>query len=294
MTNERKNIVWIASYPKSGNTWFRLFLNSILNHEEGVIDINNTSNISPIASSRIIFDNIVGINSSDLNPEEIIELRPLVYQKLSSEQEQTIYIKTHDAWQKNESGKELFPKKITKGVIYIVRNPFDLAVSFANHLGVSISTSIKLINNNDTYLAGNMNKLSSQLSQHIGSWSEHFNSWIDNSGLNFFIMRYEDMLKQSVEVFGNALDFLSIKCHLNQIKLAIKNTSFNELQKQEISSGFKEKPIQANLFFNKGRMSYWREYLDDHSIKLIIENHFNTLKRLDYFNLLNIDYNQYI
>ncbi|HJX72016.1 MAG TPA: hypothetical protein VJ346_08695, partial [Bacteroidales bacterium] len=73
--NEQKKIVWLASYPKSGNTWFRIFLTNLLNHTNEPVDINNLYP-STIASSRSLFDEATGLESSDLTLDEIELLRP--------------------------------------------------------------------------------------------------------------------------------------------------------------------------------------------------------------------------
>ena len=278
----RKNIIWIVSYPKSGNTWFRLFLSSVFNPERNSIDINQIDSTALIASNRGVFDKLSGTNSSDLTKQEIYTIRPQVYKSISSEANETIYIKVHDAWQKNKDGIELFPSEITKGVILIVRNPFDIAISLTNHSGISIEKAINRLNDKDHCLDETQSRLPSQLYQYIGSWSEHFRTWVDHSGLNVLVVKYEDMLINPIPTFSRALEFLEIDIDIDQIRSSINKCSFENLQAQEKSVGFREKPIKSNLFFNVGKKDYWKDFLDDDAKNQIINFHSEILERLNY------------
>ncbi len=90
-------IVWLASYPKSGNTWMRAFLTALLKPDKEGLDINNLVP-STIASSRQLFDEMAGVSASDLLPEEIDRLRPAIYRQNAMESEELVYHKIHDAW----------------------------------------------------------------------------------------------------------------------------------------------------------------------------------------------------
>ena len=274
--------MWIASYPKSGNTWFRLFLSSLLNPEKESIDINNIDAVSLLASSRVLFDSISGINSSDLRVDEINAIRPEVYRIISSENNNTIYIKVHDAWQRNDSGDELFPSNITKGVVLLVRNPFDLTVSLSNHNGISLIEAANRLNDSNFSLSINPSKLNNQLQQLIGSWSEHFRSWVDRSNLNVFVMRYEDMLLKPYQTFSRALNFLDIKVDRSIIESSIRKCSFEILQQKEEESGFKEKPIISKRFFKMGKCYYYKKLLNEEITRILTINHMEILKRLEY------------
>ena len=132
MSEAKKNIVWLASYPKSGNTWFRIFLSNLFSDSPQAANINNL-NETTISSNRIIIDSYLGIHSSELTAEEIDKLRPQVFKRFSAEKEETAYIKTHEAWTLNSKGIPIFPEEITKGVLYIIRNPLDIAISYSFH-----------------------------------------------------------------------------------------------------------------------------------------------------------------
>ena len=134
-------IIWLASYPKSGNTWFRVFLTNLRREEDGPAQINKLNNRF-IASARAIFDDEAGIEASDLTPDEIDRLRPEIYTHLAEEAEEGLFMKGHDAYLSNDQNIRLYPKEATAGAIYIIRNPPDVVISFANHSGRSYDPAI--------------------------------------------------------------------------------------------------------------------------------------------------------
>lgn len=267
------NIIWLASYPKSGNTWFRIFLSNLLGEKEEAADINKITSTNGIASGRSIFDEICGIEASDLSFEEIDNLRPELYRIISGEAKKTIFLKVHDAYTFLENKNPIFPPNATKGVIYIIRNPLDMAVSYANHVGLSLQDSIMQMGENTNKFSKSKRKLSSQLRQKLLSWSNHVNSWTKAKGHNVHVMRYEDMKLAPIETFTAAVKFSGLNFNPDEILDAIQKSSFEELQKQEIEKGFKEKSPKSPCFFRKGEIGSWREELDEEQVHQILNNH---------------------
>ena len=139
-------MVWLASYPKSGNTWFRVFLNNLFSDSPLAVHINDLT-LTTISSNRSIIDSYLGLHSSELTAEEIDNLRPQVYERFSEEQEGAAYVKTHEAWTLNSRGNPIFTEEITKGVVYIIRNPLDIAISYSFHNNEPIDNTISILNN---------------------------------------------------------------------------------------------------------------------------------------------------
>ena len=107
-------IIWLASYPKSGNTWVRVLLTNYLRNGEAPADINRLDG-GPIASARLWFDEWAGIEASALDDKIIERLRPDVYRCMAIESTETLYMKAHDAWYRTDRGEPLFPPDITGG-----------------------------------------------------------------------------------------------------------------------------------------------------------------------------------
>ncbi len=277
----KKNIVWLASYPKSGNTWFRVFLTNLLSNSDNPADINNLYPTT-IASSRTLFDEATGLPSSDLTQDEIEKLRPRVYRYMSETSDEIIYHKIHDAWIILNEGTDLVPKEVTKGVLYFIRNPLDVAVSFAHHSATTIDKAIDMMNNHDFAFCSRETKLHNQTRQRLLTWSEHVASWIDQSGLPVKILRYEDMLNDPFEIFKQAVKFLHLPATDNKIKKALEFSSFEIVSHQEKENGFREKAAKSESFFRKGKSGDWQNVLTKEQIERIVSIHKNVMERFGY------------
>ncbi len=259
MIKSVRNIIWLASYPKSGNTWLRVFISNLMSESNEPVNINGIKR-TPIASGRSIFDSIAGVNSSDLSNQEIENLRPKVFYQLAEDSDEPLFLKVHDAWKLSPNGSPMFPENVSGGVIYIVRNPLDVAVSFGFHSSIKPEKMLENLNNESYSISGGKIKLKDQLQQILCSWSSHVKSWTEDSDLPCFVIRYEDMLDQPLSTFKGVVDFLDMGSSENEIIKAIEYSNFNILKEQEEKTGFKEKPIKANAFFRKGAYNQWIEH----------------------------------
>src|SRR5690554_5847280 len=152
-----KKIVWLASYPKSGNTWFRAFLSALLG--DGELNINEMKT-DGIFSSRGIFDSCTDLDSTYLRDEEIKVLLPDVFCNVAAEYEkERLFIKIHDAYTYNQFEQPIVPTQPSYGALYFIRNPLDIVASLANHNGSTIDQAITLMNNSKGCLARQRNNL---------------------------------------------------------------------------------------------------------------------------------------
>lgn len=283
LSKKKGGIVWLASYPKSGNTWFRIFLEALILQKDNPIDINNLQH-SKNANSRYTFEEISGVCSSELTNYEIDILRPIVYAYMAKESKSLSFLKVHDAWRKNVIGQSLFPREATNGVLYIIRNPLDVAVSLSYHASQSTAEMIDGLNNiNNTY-SFNPEKYFTQFQQVIYDWSGHVKSWVDLSGLPVHVIRYEDMLDDEIRSFSDAVHFLGLSCSEEEIINAIKRSTFTTLKEQEKARGFKEKPIEMKSFFRTGKHNNWSEYLSNIEVSRIVNKHAEVMKRFGYLD----------
>jgi len=281
MAKDLKKIVWLASYPKSGNTWFRVFLSNLLSEKEVPVSINELHS-TPIASSRVLFDNYAGTSSSDLSNEEIEELRPEIYRREAMEAGETIFHKVHDAWGLTPSGKPAFPPDVTKGVIYFIRNPLDVTVSFAFHNKKQPTEMVEKVNDPEHAFCGRPEKLHNQLMQRLLDWSGHVKSWVDDSGLPVLVIRYEDMLTDTYNTFKKGMRFAGIDKTDSEIETAIMKSSLERLKEMEQEEGFKEKPIGMESFFRSGRQESWKEFMDREDAGQLVKKHRVFMERFGY------------
>lgn len=278
-----KEIIWLASYPKSGNTWFRAFLANLRSESEEPSKINELRG-APIASSRGTFDDTIGIESSDLTSDEIDRLRPRLYEHLAQDFEETQFMKVHDAFTKNPDGLPLFPDSVTKGAIYLIRNPLDVAVSLAHHSGTDYRKSIEKMGNSEYALCSRPNKLHNQLRQRLLSWSEHVQSWIDEPAFPVCVIRYEDLKLRPLETFENAIAFAGLDYNQAKIPQSVERSRFEELQRQEDRDGFRERSPRSERFFRKGEVGSWREELDADLAVDLIRTHREVMVRFGYLD----------
>lgn len=281
MPGIKKNMVWLASYPKSGNTWFRIFLSNLFSESPGAVHINELTETA-ISSNRSIMDNYLGIHSSELTTNEIDRLRPEVFRSYSKEKEGLAYIKTHEAWTVNSRDEPIFPEEVTKGVIYMIRNPLDIVISYSHHNNESIDLTISRINNADSKLCAAKDVLYMQTEQRIKSWSDHVSSWTKGSGLPLCLIRYEDMLQDPLNTFKSAVDFLNLSYGEAEISDAINYSSFQSLKAMEARDGFKEKGINTKVFFRKGQSNEWKTGLSKAQMREIVSNHEVIMKQYGY------------
>jgi aryl sulfotransferase len=279
-----QRLVWLASYPKSGNTWVRLFLTAYSHPEREEVDIN-TVDVSLHAGNRDLFDRVIGLEASDLTPAEIERFRPDVYRQLAAEAEEAeepLFIKVHDRWRRTPTGGSLFPPEITAATIYIVRDPRAVAPSYANHYGISIDEAIDQMATPDNTISKPLDRLPSQLPQSRGSWSQHVTSWLDQTELPVHLVRYEDLHAAPEAQFAEILRLSGLPVAADQLTTALAQTRFERLQAQEEAASFRERPSSAERFFRKGQADSWREELTPAQIERIETDHGPVMARLGY------------
>lgn len=279
-----KGIVWLASYPKSGNTWFRTFLTNFLRDADAPAQINDLDG-GPIASARIPFDEAVGYDSGEMTFDEIDALRPEVYRQWAAEAEETMFCKIHDAYTFLPDGRPLIPVEATACALYFVRNPLDVAVSFAHHSAHdNHDRVIRQMGREQFSFCFTDAAETNQLRQKLLSWSSHVRSWIEAPGIRVLPIRYEDMKRQPEETFGAAVRFAGLPDDAARVRKAIEFSRFEELRRQEEKSGFGEKMPQAKSFFRKGETGSWREVLTPAQVAKIIADQGEMMRRFGYLD----------
>lgn len=193
-------------------------------------------------------------------------------------------MKVHDAYTYTESGEPIFPENISKGVIYIVRNPLDIVVSSKYHYNSSLYDIIEMMSNEDYMVCNDSNCIRIQLRQKFLSWSSHVKSWVRQQNIPVLLVKYEDMVVSTFSIFKEMVTFSGLEVSDEEINAAIDLVSFPNLQKQELENGFNERPSKSELFFRKGIIGNWKEELSSTQVNLIISNHSNVMGELGYID----------
>lgn len=281
------NIIWLASYPKSGNTWMRVFLTNYLRNADTPADINDLEFMG-MASNRDLFDTYAGIESSDLTHEEIYAARPAVYRLLaqdSSDSPELRFIKVHDAYTRLPDGCPLFPADATKGAIYIIRNPLDVAVSRRAHFNETLDQAVAGMANPKARFAATQRALRTQLRYTLGAWSSHVCSWLDSpTGFPVHVVRYEDMSQHPYDTFAQVLAFVGLPIQPVRLEQALRFSQFDTLQRQETAHGFRERPQPMARFFRSGKIGSWQEQLTAAQLAQIIADHGTVMRRFGYLS----------
>lgn len=275
----KKNIVWLASYPKSGNTWFRIFLTNLRSEKAVPVDINAIIT-DGIFSSKAIFEIATGVDASELKPDEADQLRADVFRYYSNRFDDFLFIKAHDAYTYLRDGKPIFPSDVSYGAIYFVRNPLDVAVSWAFHKGGNLEEADKNINTYTITAIGSTYK--NQLPQKITTWKEHVISWQSNQDIPILILRFEDMKNKPLETFKKAIQFLNWEYSDQEIEAAIEKSKFKNLKNQEQKKDFIEKQKGQSSFFRKGIVGDWKNHLTGQQIENILSYNASMMEKLGY------------
>lgn len=277
-------LVWLASYPKSGNTWFRVFLSNFLRDADTPVGINQLGD-GPMASERAAFDAAVGYDSSEMRADEIERLRPEVYLHQARTATETIYCKVHDACTRLPDGRPLIPPAATQCALYFVRNPLDICVSFAHHAGHEEFDRIirRMADPTHALFADHQHELN-QLPQKLLTWSGHVSSWTEAPGIRVRTVRYEDLKLKAEETFAAAVRFIGLSDDPERVQKAIAFSRFEELRRQEEASGFAEKQPQAQAFFRRGEIGSWRGVLSPAQAQRVIDDHREVMARMGYLS----------
>lgn len=251
-----RRIIWLASYPKSGNTWMRSLLAHYFMPPGKAPDINNLRNFTTADVRQDFYDTANGGPYKGTGLDDWMRVRDQALRLIAQSRPNHHFVKTHCQTIRLE-GQDIIPPEVTSGGIYLIRNPFDLAPSFARHQLADIDTAIERMCNPDTVMG-----TPTGIFEVLGRWDDHVHSWTSAPGLKRRVIRYEDLLlKPAREMRGLLEVFLGQKVDGAKLARAIKATAFDKMQKQEREQGFTEKPEGMANFFAKGQAGVWKDDL---------------------------------
>jgi len=284
--------IWLASFPKSGNTWTRTLISHALKPEPDESNINTLSGTNGIASQRGPFDNQTMIASGLLTIDEIETLRPAVHQNLAEdvafersmddEFDDSPFQKVHDAYTFNAAGESVLGgAKAASLAVLIMRDPRAVAPSLANHLNCSIDDAIAKMADSRFMFANSKRDQSNQLPQRLLSWGGFFESWYDQKDIPVHLIKYEDLSTQPVQVLMGLMEAAGRPITQDVAEHAVTLSDFSRIAAQEAKSGFREAP-KGRTFFRQGKADAWREELTEGQIETIEAAHAPVMRRLGY------------
>ena len=261
-------IIWLASYPKSGNTYVRAFLSAYYYSENGEFDFSLLSNIKQFPDKEFFDKKIESIEQASTEWESA--------QKKIIEDKKIKFFKTHNCLGVY-GNKSFTTSRQTLGGIYIVRDPRNVFSSLKNHFSMDDNEAMEMILDEKRGIMQDTGIYASYA--FISSWSRHFMSWINSSEFRRLIIKYEDLLENKYETFRDIIVFTNTLLNktegVNKKKLqkAIETTDFNILRNKEIEESL-DKSItpfkkwrnihkeNKNLFFNLGPENNWKNFLN--------------------------------
>ncbi len=281
-------IIWLASYPKSGNTYVRAFLSAYYFSDNGQFDFSQISNIDQFPHEKFF-------NKKINNFDEASKLWVPIQKKINQDKK-IRFFKTH-SFLGNYKGNEFTSPETTLGAIYIIRDPRNVFTSIKNHYSLDNEKALKMITDKTRSLMSNNGSHASLT--YISSWAENYLSWFRNNKFRRLFVKYEDLIENRYETFRDLIVFINTLMNnvegVNKLKLqkAIETTNFNVLKKKEMRETFdgsdssfknwrKFHSENKNLFFNLGPENDWKKILEKEFAEKIKNNFEKEMKELKY------------
>jgi hypothetical protein len=242
------DLIWLASYPKSGNTWLRCFFSALFYEEK--FDLNNLE-FNEVFANQAVFSLLVKKKISNFDEYRLELERRKVLDFYLKTKPSPYLLKIHDKYTLSSyDDLPIFHTKQPTAAIYIVRNPFDVTLSFSRYLGVSVDEII------DRFVckSGATIFMNQRFPRQIGTWQEHLMSWKEQNEIPVIFIRYEDLKMNPYQNFKNILSFLELDFTEDKIRDAIKKSDFNSLKRMENMDGFRERLLADVPFFHSAEI----------------------------------------
>ena len=279
-------IFWIASYPKSGNTWLRALLSSYYYSKDGFFEQNLLKQIGQFPEKN----HFNGFNYNSQIVTDTSKFWIKAQEKINSDNKLRFF-KTHNVLGAIENNN-FTNKRNTIGAIYIVRDPRNIITSIQNHYELDIDKALKFMLSEKKYIYDYHRENDYSDFQFISSWEKNYQSWIEQSIFPTKIIKYEDLNNKTFDTFKEIIEFIEItissKNSFNRIKAknSIQSTSFDKMREIENKKGFVESVLSKNYskkipFFHLGPKNNWKNIFDQkyqEKLNSIFEENLKELK----------------
>lgn len=270
-------LVWLASYPKSGNTWLRLLLHNFVLQPNSPFDINRMHAFSTSEDEAAHYAPHDSRPATQYTEADTQRLRPLVHRALRDGSDGVVFVKTHNALMEVH-GVPLVTPDATYAAIAITRDPRDVAVSYSHHFGVDLDTAIGIMASRHAMTGGTRTRVLGW----PGSWSTHVESWTEQPASRVHVLRYEDLHADTAATFGGVIRFFGLPVPEARLDRAVAFSRFDEARTQEQAHGFVEHPAAGGRFFRHGRPGAWHTALTPAQADRIARDHGAQMARHGY------------
>ena len=278
--------MWIASYPKSGNTWVRSLLTSYFYSKDGNFDFKLLPKIYQFPAKRFFTE----YKKNFTNITDTAEFWLDAQKKINSDGSFKLF-KTHNAFLDVNNFK-FTDTSNTAGCVYIVRDPRNVITSIKNHYEHNYEEALNFMLNDKGLLYEKINNQFVNF-QFLSSWRNHYKSWIDNKHFPIKIVKYEELENNTMQVLEEVITFINSTAKFKNIfnfqkaSKCIESTNFDILKKKEMELGFNEAPLGQKTkkkitFFNLGKKNNWKKLIPKEMLDKINNIFKEDLKRLGY------------
>lgn len=249
---------WLAAFPKSGSTWMQALLANVLAPGPDPVPLSQLER--GISANPGAFEDLCWLEPGMLRRAEIDLLRPGLH---AAQQRETPlrFAKIHDCWRLLPDGRPLVDPADALGVIYVLRDPRDVAVSVARFIDVGLDAAVDIVLGEREWYADRPIRPAFVLPFPLGGWAHHVASWTEQTTLPLHAVRYEDLLGDPRRAFARVVAFAGLDRSDQEVERAVRNADFRVLRALEQRDGFRQRVSATNLFFRQGRAGGWREVL---------------------------------